>query len=103
MFNTFFISFQNRTAYEVSAEILYSQPDNVIWRMRIAFWITKVTDMHSEYLILRILLIHSNICYENAFQCYIYTYITCFVTYVVATTTIYGLEIYSHMIYPTNL
>jgi hypothetical protein len=26
--------------------------DNIIWRMRFACWITKVTDTHSEYVIL---------------------------------------------------
>jgi hypothetical protein len=26
--------------------------DNVIWRMRIACWISKATDTHSEYVIL---------------------------------------------------
>jgi len=26
--------------------------DNVIWQMRVAWWITKTTDTHSEYVIL---------------------------------------------------
>jgi len=26
--------------------------DNVIWRLRVAWWITKTTDTHSEYVIL---------------------------------------------------
>jgi hypothetical protein len=25
--------------------------DNIIWRMRFQYWITKATDTHSEYLI----------------------------------------------------
>ena len=27
--------------------------DNVIWHMRFAFWITKATDTHSEYVIIQ--------------------------------------------------
>jgi len=26
--------------------------DNIIWRMRFAFWVTKATNTHSEYVIL---------------------------------------------------
>ena len=37
-----------------------------IWRMRIACWIPKATNTHSEYVIL---LFHCNIVYPNASQC----------------------------------
>jgi hypothetical protein len=42
--------------------------DNIIRHMRIACWITKATDTHSEYVIL---LFHSNNGYANAPQCYV--------------------------------
>jgi len=38
--------------------------DNKKGRMRFACWITRVTDIHSEYVI--ILIFHSNIGYANA-------------------------------------
>ena len=31
-----------------------SRPQVTIWRMRIAYWITKATDTHSEYVLLEI-------------------------------------------------
>jgi hypothetical protein len=40
-----------------------------VWRMRIACWITRATDIHSEYVIF--LLLHGNNGYANATQCYI--------------------------------
>jgi hypothetical protein len=43
----------------------------VVWRMRIAFGITKATDTHSEYLILTAF--YNNKSFENAPPCYIYT------------------------------
>jgi hypothetical protein len=56
------------------------QPDrrqgSIIWRMRIAFWITRVTDTNSEYVIL---LFDGNNGYANASQCYVYTYFACVV------------------------
>jgi hypothetical protein len=42
--------------------------DNIIRRMRIACWITKATDTHSQYVIL---LLHGNNGYANAPQCYV--------------------------------
>jgi len=45
--------------------------------MRIACWITKVTDTHSEYVILTAFNVSNG--YANALECYIYTYITCLV------------------------
>jgi hypothetical protein len=43
--------------------------------MRLACWITKVTDIHSEYVFYYCLHLHGNSCYANVSQCYIYTYI----------------------------
>jgi len=45
------------------------RPLMTIWRMRIASWITRATDTHSEYVIF--LLLHGNNGYANAPQCYI--------------------------------
>jgi len=51
MFNIFFF-FENRAVCEVIWENIV-EPDRLqmkIWRMRIAFWITKATNTVSEYL-----------------------------------------------------
>jgi hypothetical protein len=45
--------------------------DDVIWHVRISCWITKATDMRSEYVIL---LFHSSSGYMNVPQFYVYTY-----------------------------
>ena len=52
-------------------------PDRVqmtIWRMRVAWWITKGTNTHSEYVILHCFF-HSNNCCTNAPQHYRHSYI----------------------------
>ena len=49
MFNNFFS--ENRAVYEIMWKNM-AQPDTpemTIWRMRIACWITEVTDKRSEY------------------------------------------------------
>jgi hypothetical protein len=46
--------------------------DNITWRMRIACWITKATDTHSEYVIL--IAFDGKNGYANAPQRYAYTY-----------------------------
>ena len=43
--------------------------DNIILRMRLACWITRATDAHSEYVML--LLFNCNSCYANVPQCYV--------------------------------
>jgi hypothetical protein len=49
---TFF--FENRTVYERRWKITVEpdRPQMTIWRMRIACWITKATNTHSEYVII---------------------------------------------------
>ena len=46
---------ENRTVYEVNEEIWCTAreatDDNTVWRTRIACWIPKTTDAHSEYVI----------------------------------------------------
>ena len=44
------------------------RPQMTIWRTRIASWIPKATDTHSEYVIL---LFHCNNVYTNAPLCYV--------------------------------
>ena len=56
--------------------------DSIIRRMRIAFWLTTVTDTHSEYVII---LFDGNKGYGNASQCCVYTYFAC-----VAGTAVLG-------------
>ena len=45
--------------------------------MRIAGWIPKATDTHSEYVVLRFV---DSSGYSNALQCDVYTYSACLVT-----------------------
>jgi hypothetical protein len=54
--------------------------DNIIGRTRNAFWITKATEVHSEYVIL---FFHGNNSYANAPECNVYTYIACPVIFVI--------------------
>ena len=53
MFNNFLS--ESWAVYEISERILYSRQatdDNIIRRMRIAYWIPKATNTHSEYVTL---------------------------------------------------
>jgi hypothetical protein len=62
MFNNFFP--ENCVIYEINVEkhdrvrqttyfsTLWHMHFSILWRMHIACWITKVTDTHSEYVIL---------------------------------------------------
>ena len=52
--------------------------DNIIRRIRIACWITKATNTHSEYVILTAF--HGKYIFANALQCYVYTYVSNSVT-----------------------
>jgi len=49
MFNNIFF-FENRTVYEIMCEngVEQDRPQATIWRMRIAGWVTKATNTHSE-------------------------------------------------------
>jgi hypothetical protein len=46
--------------------------ENTIPRMRIACWVTKATNTHSEYVIPTVF--HSNEGYAKAAECYVYPY-----------------------------
>ena len=52
MFNNFFL--ENRAVYEIMWKNIVERcrPQMTIWRMRIAYWIPKATNTHSEYVIL---------------------------------------------------
>ena len=69
MFNNFFI--QNQAVYEIiwKNTVEPGRPQMTIWRMRIACWIPKATDTHSEYVIR----IHfpCNNGWRNVPQCYV--------------------------------
>jgi hypothetical protein len=45
--------FENRVVYEIMWENIVQpdRPHTILWRMRIACWITKATDTHLEYVI----------------------------------------------------
>ena len=51
--SNFFLFFENRAVYEIKWKniIERGRPRMTIWRMRIACWITNVTNTHSEYVI----------------------------------------------------
>jgi len=53
VFSNFFLS-KNRAVYEKMWENIVERgrPQMSIWRMRIAYWITKATDTHKEYTII---------------------------------------------------
>jgi hypothetical protein len=48
--------FEYRAVYEIMCKDIVEpgRPHMTIWRMRIACWITKATDTHSEYVILMV-------------------------------------------------
>jgi hypothetical protein len=54
--------------------------ENITRRMRFAWWINKIRDTLSEYVIL--LAFHGNNGYANAPEYYVYTYIAHLVTFV---------------------
>jgi hypothetical protein len=53
-FNDFFFFFENRAVYEIMWRNIVDlgRPQMTIWRMRIACWIPKATNTHSQYVIL---------------------------------------------------
>ena len=48
--------------------------DNIIWRMNIAYWINKASDIHSEY-VTCIAFFFCNNNYANVPQYFVYMYI----------------------------
>ena len=54
-FNIVFPPLENRAVYEIMCKNIVERdrPQVAIWRMRIASRITKATNTHSEYIILR--------------------------------------------------
>ena len=52
IFNNFFS--ENRAVYEImwNNTVELDRPHMTVWRMRIACWIPKATNTHSEYVIL---------------------------------------------------
>jgi hypothetical protein len=59
---------ENRVFYEIILKntVQPDRPQTTVWRMRIAYWVTKTTDTHSEYVIIYLLLFHGNNSYANA-------------------------------------
>jgi len=60
----------NRAVYEIMWEntVEPGRPQMTIWRMRIACWIPKDTDAHSEYAIFLAFQLHAS---RNVSQCYV--------------------------------
>jgi len=77
--NDFF--FENSTVYEMQCKNIL-QPDRpqvTIWCMRIACWITKATNTHSEYIILIVFLLQQWLPERSSMLSYVYTYSNCLV------------------------
>ena len=77
MFNNLF--FGNSAVYEIRWKNV-AEPDSphmIIRRMRLACWITKVTNTHSEYVILIAFLLHQFL--HECASLFCYTYIACLV------------------------
>ena len=78
MFNNFYFS-ENRAVYEIMwkkyCTARQSTDDNTIRRMRIACWITKATDTHSEYVIL--IAFQRQQWWRERTSIYVCTYIAC--------------------------
>jgi hypothetical protein len=65
--------------WEIYGTARQATDDNIIWRMRIACWITEATDTHSEYVILIAFPWHQVLRESASMLRYTYTYITCLV------------------------
>ena len=58
--------------------------DNIMWRRSIAYWVTKATETHSEYLIR--IAFHGNSGCVNELQCHVYAYAASLVLYLLSYT-----------------
>jgi len=76
--NTHFVCrnffFENRAVYEIMWKniVQRGRPHVTIWRMPVAYWITKATNTHSQYVILiAIFPLQKKNGYTNAPNCYV--------------------------------
>ena len=79
MFDNFL--FENLTVYEIMWKniVLPGRPQMTVWCMRIACWITKVTNIHSDYVII-MALPQQQWLHERASMLR-YTYVACLVIF----------------------
>ena len=81
MFSKFFFFFENGIVYEImwKNKVEPEKPLTTIWPMRVAYCILKVTDKHSEYVIIigfpLLQWLHERVSMSR------YTYIACLVIY----------------------
>jgi hypothetical protein len=77
--------FNNFISKIVLCEIMWEntaqpgRPQMTIWRMRIAWWIPKATDTHSQYVMLIVVPLQQ--CLHERASLLRYTYIDCIVNY----------------------
>jgi len=78
-FNIFFSFFENHALYEImwTNFVQPGRPQMTIWRMRISCWVTKATNIHSEYVIIIVFILQQWL-YAH-FSMLGYTYIACIV------------------------
>jgi len=74
MFKNFYFQKSHRLCDNVEICVTATQgtDDNMVRRMRSAFWVTKATDTHSQYVILTVF--HCNNGFMNAPQYYVLSY-----------------------------
>jgi len=81
MFNKFFF-FENLTVYEIMwkkyGRAGQATAYNIIWRMRVAYWLTKITNTDSEYVILIAFALQQRL--RERASILRYMYIACLVT-----------------------
>jgi hypothetical protein len=70
--------------------------DDIIRRMRLAFWIIKFTDTHSEYIVL--IVFHGNNGYANASLCYVIRSLLVFHISGLVGRQLYDAGVLSHVI-----
>ena len=72
--------FKNRTVYEIIWKYMLvpDRPQVTLWRMRFACWISKATNIYSEYVFF--FFFHFNSGYANAPQCHVIRTLACLVT-----------------------
>ena len=96
-FKQFFFFFENVSVHEIMWKIIVERgrPQMTMWRMRIACWIPKATNTHSQYVI--IIAFPLQQWFHEIFSMLRYTYIAaCLVTFLHFTFT-YLYFIYFHI------
>jgi hypothetical protein len=87
---------ENHTIYEIRSKntVGPGRPHVTIWRMRIACWISKATDIHIEYVVFIAFLLQK-LLHERALMLQ-YTYMACLVISLVSVSYMISISIFNH-------